>query len=112
MAETGTVLITGAAGNLGSKLRRHLEGRHDLRLLALEPRGDPAILRADLARWEPRWVEQFRGVHAVVHLAADPTAHQTWPNLIGPNVDAVVNVFQAAVQTGVRRIVYASSNHV
>jgi uronate dehydrogenase len=48
----------------------------------------------------------------VVHLAADPTAQQTWPNIIGPNVDAVVNVFQACVQHGVQRIVYASSNHV
>jgi uronate dehydrogenase len=47
-----------------------------------------------------------------VHLAADPTAHQTWPNLVGPNVDAVVNVFLAAVRAGVRRVVYASSNHV
>ena len=28
-----TVLITGAAVNLGAKLRRHLEGRYDLRLL-------------------------------------------------------------------------------
>jgi uronate dehydrogenase len=112
MAEPGTVLITGAAGNLGGKLRRHLEGRLHQRLLDLDPRGDPAIMQADLARWEPRWVEQFRDVQAVVHLAADPTAHQTWPDLIGPNVDAVVNVFQAAVQTGVRRVVYASSNHV
>jgi NAD+ dependent glucose-6-phosphate dehydrogenase len=48
----------------------------------------------------------------VVHLAADPTAQQTWPNLIGPNVDAVANVVQAAGLAGVRRVVYASSNHV
>jgi uronate dehydrogenase len=110
--ERKTVLITGAAGNLGAKLRRHLEGRHDLRLLDIVDRGDSAIVRADLARWDREWVERFRGADVVVHLAADPTAHQTWPNLIGPNLDAVVNVFQAAVQAGVRRVVYASSNHV
>jgi uronate dehydrogenase len=107
-----TVLITGAAGNLGAKLRRHLEGRYALRLLDIDPRGDAAIVPADLGRWDPAWVEQFNGVDAVVHLAADPTAHQTWPNLLGPNVDAVVNVFLAAARAGVRRVVYASSNHV
>src|SRR4051794_17059286 len=112
MAETKTVAITGAAGNLGGKLRRHLEGRYDLRLLDREPGGDPAIVGADLGRWDRRWADAFRGADAVVHLAADPTAQQAWPALVGPNIDAVVNVFQAAVQGGVRRVVYASSNHV
>jgi uronate dehydrogenase len=110
--EVKTVLITGAAGNLGAKLRHHLEGRYELRLLDIDPRGDAAILRADLGRWNTGWVERFRGADAVVHLAADPTAHQTWPNLLGPNVDAVVNVFLASAAGGVRRVVYASSNHV
>jgi NAD+ dependent glucose-6-phosphate dehydrogenase len=112
MSQTTTVLITGAAGNLGGKLRRHLDGRYPLRLLDREPRGDPAILAADLSQWEARWLDVFQGVDVVVHLAADPTAQQTWPNLIGPNVDAVINVFLAAVQAGVKRVVYASSNHV
>jgi uronate dehydrogenase len=107
-----SVLITGAAGNLGAKLRRHLEGRYALRLLDLDPRGDDGILGADLSRWERAWVDHFRGADVVVHLAADPTAHQTWPNLIGPNVDAVINVFQAALAANVKRVVYASSNHV
>jgi uronate dehydrogenase len=113
MAPT-TVLITGAAGNLGSKLRRHLQshGRYNLRLLDIDPRQDDAILQADLGQWNKRWVDQFGGVHTVFHLAADPTAHQTWGNVIGPNMDAVANVLQAAAVSGVRRVVYASSNHV
>src|SRR5437763_875208 len=107
-----TVLITGAAGNLGSKLRRHLEGRFDLRLLDVDPRGDSAIVRADLSRWDAAWVDHFCNVDVVVHLAADATAQQTWPKLIGPNVDAVANVFEAAGQEAVDRVVFASSNHV
>ena len=110
--EVRTVLITGAAGNLGAKLRRHLEGRYELRLLDINPGPDADIVQADLGRWDRAWVERLRGVDAVVHLAADPTAHQTWPKLIGPNMDAVLNVFLAAAQMGVRRVVYASSNHV
>jgi NAD+ dependent glucose-6-phosphate dehydrogenase len=107
-----TVLITGTSGNLGTKLRHHLQGRYELRLLDKDPRGDAAILRADLSVWDIEWVEQFRGVDVVVHLAADPTAQQTWPNLLAPNVDGVVYAFQAAVKGGVRRFIYASSNHV
>jgi uronate dehydrogenase len=107
-----TVLITGAAGNLGAKLRHHLEGRYALRLLDIAPRGDSTIVQADLARWDSAWIDLFRGVDAVVHLAADPTAQQTWPHLIGPNLDAVVNVFLASSRAGVKRVVYASSNHV
>jgi NAD+ dependent glucose-6-phosphate dehydrogenase len=110
--QVSTVLITGAAGNLGSKLRRHLEGRYTLRLLDLVPHGDPAIHTADLSHWDSRWVQQFRGVDVVVHLAADPTAQQVWPKLIGPNIDAAVNVFEAAARGSVKRVVYASSNHV
>jgi uronate dehydrogenase len=107
-----TVLITGAAGNLGGKLRRHLEGRYPLRLLDLDPRGDPAVRRADLSRWDEGWRREFDGAGVVVHLAADPTAQQTWPNLVAPNLDALANVFLAAARSGVSRVVYASSNHV
>jgi uronate dehydrogenase len=105
-------LITGAAGNLGGKLREHLEGRYPLRLLDRVNRGDRTIQECDLAVRHADWVNAFRGADTVFHFAADPTAQQTWPNLVGPNIDAVVNVFQAAVECGVRRVVYASSNHV
>ena len=112
MNEPAPVVITGASGNLGGKLRHHLEGRYPLRLLDRNARGDPSVVEADLARWDDGWTDQFRGADAVVHLAADPTAQQAWPALVGPNVDAVVNVFQAAARAGVRRVVFASSNHV
>ena len=112
MLNVRAVLITGASGNLGAKLRTHLAGRYDLRLLDRDPRGDAAVFPADLSRWDAAWTDQFAGVDAVVHLAADPKADQTWPNLIGPNLDALINVFLAAAAHRVRRIVYASSNHV
>lgn len=106
------MLITGAAGNLGAKLRQHLQDRYELRLLDREPRGDAAILHADLCRWEPAWADQYRGAEVVVHLAADPAPHRNWAELVGPNIDAVIHTLQAAVRAGVRRVVYASSNHV
>src|SRR6266852_2335350 len=112
MAERKTILIAGAAGNLGSKLWQHWQASHDLRFLDIDPRGEAAIVRADHARWDPDWVERFREVDTVVHLAADPMAHVTWTKLIGPNLDALLNVFQASAQAKVRRLIFASSNHV
>src|SRR5919201_4365066 len=107
-----TVLITGAAGNLGSKLRRHLQGRYELRLLDLDPRDDAAIVAADLSRWDLAWADRFQGVDTVVHLAANAVAQQPWPSVVGPNIDVTIHVYQAAVRAGVRRVVYASSNHI
>ena len=110
MSNPKTVLITGAAGNLGGKLRSHLENLYRLRLLDIQPRSE--MTQADLSIWDNTWTDLFNGVEAVVHLAADPTAFQTWHKLIAPNMDALVNVFAAAAKAGVKRVVYASSNHV
>lgn len=112
MALPRCVVITGAAGNLGRKLRGHLEGRCALRLLDREPRGDAAIQSADLAVWDPSWTRQFQGADAVCHLAGDAEAYHDWPELTGPNLDAMIHVYAAAAAAGVRRFVFASSNHV
>lgn len=105
------VLITGAAGNLGGKLARHLRAHRELRLL--DRQADPAqgIVAADLSQWDSAWVEQFDGVDVVVHLAANPNPTPPWAELIESNLDTVVNVFNAAARFGVSRVVFASSNH-
>ena len=81
-----TVLITGAAGNIGNKLRQHFQGRYDLRLLDIDPRGDKEINQADLSVWSESWSDHFQGVDTVVHMAADPTANQIWDKVVGPNL--------------------------
>jgi NAD+ dependent glucose-6-phosphate dehydrogenase len=105
------VLITGAAGNLGTKLSRHLDGRFALRLLDKEPGPDKRIVRVDLSDWSENLSEQFRGVDVVVHLAANPNDLESWANLVSTNLDATINAFIAASRAGVSRFIYASSNH-
>lgn len=105
------VLVTGAAGNIGRRLCPHLAGQgFELVLLDLEPRGDPAVVRADLARYDEAWVRCLRGVDTVVHLAAQGNQASPWAALEGPNIDATINVYEAAVAEGCRRVVFASSN--
>jgi len=107
-----TILITGAAGNIGKKLRAHLSGRYTLKLLDINTAGDPDITAIDLSNWDDRLIGLFDDVDVVVHLAADPYDHKAWEELIPSNLDALSNVFVAAVKAGVPRVVFASSNHV
>jgi NAD+ dependent glucose-6-phosphate dehydrogenase len=110
---TRTVLITGAVGNLGRKLRAHSEALGwGLRLLDVDSRGDPRIVTADLNVWNDGWVSGFAGVDAVVHLAATPSPEASWPAVQRLNIDLTQNVYEAASPAGVRRLVFASSNWV
>lgn len=105
------VLITGAAGNLGRKLTNHLQGRYDLQLLDIKTGEYGDVQQADLAVWDSAWVAHFTGIDTVVHLAANPNPMPSWAELLESNMDTVVNVFNAAAQQGVKRVIYASSNH-
>lgn len=113
MVESGarTTLITGASGNVGRKVAAHLAGQQGRRLVLLDrtPDSDGNVIVADLRRFDPAWTRHFHGVDVVVHLAADPRPAATWPALAADNVDAVLNVFEAAVAGGVKRVVFASS---
>jgi NAD+ dependent glucose-6-phosphate dehydrogenase len=107
-----TVLVTGASGNIGRKLREAWEGRYEIipidRVVAPD---DPEVIAAELADWDESWVELFDEADAVVHLAANPSEFSPWEDLYRPNMDALANVVLAAAQAGVERFVFASSNH-
>jgi uronate dehydrogenase len=111
----GTVLLTGAAGNIGSVLRSEWEGRFpvlrvtDVRKLGLA-RSQEEVVEGDLTVPEQAF-ELVRGADAIVHLAAIPE-EDTFPRLLEANVLATFNVFEAARLHGTRRIVFASTNHV
>lgn len=109
-----TVLITGAAGRIGGYLRPRLR-RPDrrLRLLDRERPADPhageevvigSITDVQLVR------QACRGASAVVHLAGIPTEAQ-WPRILDININGTWSVLDAARETGVTRVVLASSNH-
>ena len=107
-----TVVITGAGGNLGAKLRVALTGRYALRLIDKQSHDDADIAACDLGVWSDAWADLCNGAEALVHLAANARAEATWDDLLEPNIDALLNVLHACVRGGVRRVILASSNHV
>lgn len=110
---TRTVLITGATGSIGTKLRRYFAQQGTpLRLLCLNPRQDPSVVTADLSVYDGIWSRQFKDIDVMIHLAGDPFPTASWASVQRLNVDLTLNVFRAAEEHGCRRIIFASSNWV
>lgn len=107
------VLITGAAGNIGRKLRAAWEDVYDLILIDREADPeDPEIIVADLSELDENWLTHFHGVDTVIHLAAQTDDAATWEELERSNLDALGNVLTASALAGVERVVFASSHAV
>ena len=104
------VLVTGAEGTIGTAVREHLGDRYELDSLTLTPQEFPSHVAdvADLDAIRPA----FESVHAVVHLAASASLEAPWDDVLHDNIVGTYNVFEAARQAGVSRVIFASSNHV
>ncbi|MGB8370140.1 MAG: NAD-dependent epimerase/dehydratase family protein [Limisphaerales bacterium] len=115
------ILITGAAGNLGSLLARHLfsQGVGLLRLMVfrrdvptdLRVTGKTEIVRADLSKRESL-ITAVKGVDVIIHFAgvlfkADPERF-----LSTTNTGYFRNLVDVARENGVRRIILISFPHV
>ena len=108
------ILITGAAGEIGSTLRAGFSGAFELlRLSDVRPLGDSGgreeTVIADLtdARAVARLMD---GIDCVVHLGGVPR-EAPWSAILENNIAGTYNVFEAARAAGVKRVVFASSNH-
>jgi NAD+ dependent glucose-6-phosphate dehydrogenase len=105
------ILITGAAGRIGTVLTRHLAERYVLRLMDVRRPHDASghpIIQADIADLAAMR-ELCQNVDVVIHLAADPSTAAKWDSLLPNNVVGVYNLFQAATDARCRRVIFASS---
>jgi uronate dehydrogenase len=109
------VLITGAAGRIGQVMRAGLKDRYDLRLMyhrtVLEAvEGEEVAMGsvADMAAIEAA----VDGVDAVVHMAGDPSTSAPWESVLEKNIQGVYCTYEACRKKGVKRVIFASTNHV
>ena len=108
-----TILITGAAGDVGRHLRNELAGRYSLRLSDIRPikklaRGE-TFVRGDVGR-PSDMLKVCKGVDAIVHLGGF-AVEGPWDMILRANIIGCYNTFEAARVNGVKRILFASSNH-
>ena len=110
------LLLTGAAGEIGSVLRPALRGTaerlrwHDIRPVEGAEAGEE-VMRGDL-RDPAAAAEAVEGVDCLLHFAGIPRETGGTPeDILATNVVGTHHLFEAARRAGVRRIVFASSNH-
>ena len=107
-----TVLITGAAGDVGTHLSRELASKYRLRLSDKRPLKAPKgqrFVRADISKMADA-LRITKGVDAIVHLGGY-SVEGPWPAILQANIIGCYNVFEAARRNGVKRIVFPTSNH-
>ncbi len=105
------ILLTGAAGRIGTFLTDQWKERYELHLTDMreptETHGFP-FTQVNIADYDALY-KLCEGVDTVVHMGADPSMDASWESLLPNNVIGTYNAFEAAHQAGCRRIIYASS---
>ena len=112
--ERKRVLITGAAGFIGSYVHKAFADRYIMRLTDIAPIDDPRgheVMKADITD-----LDQMRraceGMDVVLHLAADADPSADFCSSLLPlNIVGTYNVFRAAKEEKCQRVVFASSIH-
>ena len=104
------VLVTGLAGKIGGIIRSNLSGKYSLSGLDLEGVPGFPTTTGNLSNLD-EILPAFKGIDTVVHLAADPNHQGGWVTNLENNIIGTRNVYEAARISGVKRIIFASSNH-
>ena len=113
--EHTSVLVTGAGGRVGTVLRAHWRAQNRaVRLCDIRDLGAAAanetLVHGDVL--DPVFLAKvLEGVDVVVHLAGNPWNHGL-DAIAAPNVIGVGQLYEAAREQRVARVIFASSNHV
>jgi len=108
------ILFTGAAGNLGRRLRERLHEFADIVRLAdladIGPAGpNEEVFQCDLADRD-QVMKMCEGVDAILHFGGVSTEEAFAP-IMQANILGMVNLYEAVHKLGIRRVVFASTNH-
>ena len=107
------VLLTGAGGSVGEAILGGIGEQYDWRLLFHSPpqeEPDHEYLVGDVID-EDTVRAAVDGVGAIIHLAGDPRPSAPWKSVLSNNIDGTQKMYEAAIEAGVEKFVYASSNH-
>ena len=110
------ILLTGAAGGLGQVLRETLQAHaHIVRSSDISPMAPSAgehdeVITCNLAD-KAAVAALAKGVDAIVHFGGI-SVERPFEEILQANICGTFHIYEAARQQGVKRVVFASSNHV
>lgn len=108
------LLITGINGLIGTILHSALAEKYDI--FGLDQTGpfSDRETEAEIADYGQvaDVLRRFQPLDAILHLAGNPSVDASWEDVLGANIIGTRNIFEAAREFQVPRVVYASSNHV
>jgi uronate dehydrogenase len=109
-----TILITGAAGDVGTHIRRELASKYVFRASDLRPvtqafSTNEKYVKADISKFSDA-LKITKGVDAIIHLGGY-SVEGPWEGILSANIIGCYNVFEAARRNGVKRILFPTSNH-
>ncbi|SDR19930.1 NAD-dependent epimerase/dehydratase family protein [Natronobacterium texcoconense] len=105
------IAITGASGRVGRETIEALSGDDvELELFSHSESEDLDTTPLEVADYD-EVDDALEGQEVVIHLAANPDPRAEWEGVRGPNIDGAYNVYEAAVENDLQRVVFASSNH-
>lgn len=116
-ADKRTVLVTGAAGRIGTYFSQQTQDRYKLRLMCFDhdDAPDQLVQAGEIVHGDVTDLKSVhaacRGIDTVLHLAGDPSPTATWDSLRRVNIEGTYNTMVAAKAAGCRRVVFASSIH-
>lgn len=113
MTDMKRILLTGANGGVATAIRPLLREHYRLRLSDRRPMDDRVSGEEDIPA-DLEDIGQLRqaiaGVDGIIHLGGY-SIEAEWDTIHAANITGCYNLFEAARLEGVRRIVFASSNH-
>tara|TARA_R110001583_G_scaffold58125_1_gene173512 strand:- start:3099 stop:3896 length:798 start_codon:yes stop_codon:yes gene_type:complete len=109
------IILTGAAGILGKAMRKALVGwAGELVLSDIVPieeiNDGESFVACDLGDFASV-LELVRGCDGIIHLGGQ-SVECSFDNIMNGNLKGTYHIYEAARQLGVKRIFFASSNHV
>jgi nucleoside-diphosphate-sugar epimerase len=107
------LLITGINGLIGTILHKALREQHEVYGLDQEGPFSDRVVAADIAEYRQlaEVIRRFHPLEAIIHLAGDPSVKATWESVLRANIIGTRNIFEAAREFEVPRVIFASSNH-
>lgn len=110
MADKKRVLITGSAGKIAEVLAGALGDTYEFSGIDIQPTDVISTLVADMSDFDAVH-RAFQGQDVVLDLAAVTDDEAPWEPVHGISIPATYNALEAARRAGVKRFIFASSNH-